>query len=167
MINTYIDSEISVYPDTMQASELYMGVILQAEPIKQSGEADEDYFSFRNTNALIDEINETTISGKIIITYGGEAETKSVLPPNATVLVTDYKSITEKLVSDISIGDNLVDGNYYQNSCNPDNTDLLVPVFVQQVEFVDGEFEARSIILESDTDWYGIYVDNIFIKYEV
>ena len=166
MINIYENSQISIFPDTLEGCDLYMGVILQAEPLKLENESDEDYLLFRNTSALIDEVSNVTLTDKIIITYAGDDEEKSALPIDATVLVTDYKTITEKKAIDIAIGDNLVDGNYYQQSLDNTNENLATPVFVQQVEHVKGEFNGVSITLDDDIQWYGIYVDNIFVKYE-
>ena len=112
MANIYKQSNVSVNPDSILGEEIYTGVILQGECNKSSDETEENHLNFRNKNATIDEIIPTKIKGKIIIYHSGEENLTSSFDPESTLLVTDYKVLTEKKAKDIAIGDNLVDGNY-------------------------------------------------------
>lgn len=165
MANIYKQSNVSVNPDSILGEEIYTGVILQGECNKSSDETEENHLNFRNKNATIDEIIPTKIKGKIIIYHSGEENLTSSFDPESTLLVTDYKVLTEKKAKDIAIGDNLVDGNFYQKFLEKDEDARAV--FVQQVEYDEHtEFDGLSVKLDSTIySWYGIFVDDMFVKY--
>lgn len=166
MATLFKQSNVSVNPDSLLAEEIYTGVIIQGECIKDFEETEENHLNFRNKNATVDELVDTTIKGKITIHHSGEEELTSSFDPEATLLVTDYKTLTEKKAKDITIGDNLVDGNFYQKFLEKDEDARAV--FVQQVEYDEHtEFDGYSVKLDDTVySWYGIFVDDMFVKYE-
>ena len=166
MTSIYKQSNVSVNPDSILGEEIYTGVIVQGECVKSFDETDENHLNFRNKNATIDELIPTKITGKITIHHSGEEELLSVFSPESTLLVTDYKTITEKKAKDIAIGDNLVDGNFYQKFLEKDEDARAV--FVQQVDYDETtEFDGYSVKLDDSVySWYGIFVDDMFVKYE-
>lgn len=166
MTSIYKQSNVSVNPDSILGDEIYTGVIVQGECVKSFDETDENHLNFRNKNATIDELIPTKIKGKITIHHSGEEELLSVFNPESTLLVTDYKTITEKKAKDIAIGDNLVDGNFYQKFLEKDEDARAV--FVQQVDYDETtEFDGYSVKLDDSVySWYGIFVDDMFVKYE-
>ena len=165
MTKVYTNSKLSINPDNIIASDIYTGVILQGECIKSKNDTDEDHLEFRNKSADVYDIVETKINGKVVIHHSGESDITASFNPESILLVTDYSTITEKKAIDIEIGDNLVDGNYYQKFLEKDED--AVPVFVQNIEFIEGEFDGFDIILDDTRyDWYGIFVDDMFVKYQ-
>lgn len=164
MIKVYKDSKISINPDFIKAEDVYTGVILQGETLRDDSETDDDYIDFRNRSVIVDEMIETTISNKIIIHHSGDDDITSSFDPNCTVLVSDYSKIEEKLAKDIQVGDMLVDANYYQKFL--ENDEDSIAVFVQGVDFIEGEFDGYELTLDTTNyNWYGIYVDDMFVKY--
>tara|TARA_B110000285_G_scaffold9984_1_gene10028 strand:- start:611 stop:1117 length:507 start_codon:yes stop_codon:yes gene_type:complete len=165
MIKVFETTKISTNPDEIKASQIYTGVIVQGETIRAEDETLEEWSNFRNTNCIVDELIECNIDDKIIVSYGGDDLATTELSIDSIVLTTDYETLTEKRADEIKIGDNLVDANFYDNYNKRDSDIELYAVFIQNVEHVTGKFKGYEIHLsESDSQWYGIYADNLFCK---
>ena len=161
----YVDSKLSVNPDNIIASELYTGVILQGECVKSENETDEDHLDFRNKSVHLYDIIDAKINGKVVLHHSGEEDLTSSFDPESTLLVSNFDTIQEKKAIDIKIGDSVVDSNYYQKFLEKDDDSF--PVFIQNVEYIEGEFDALELVLDSSGyEWYGIFVDDMFVKYE-
>lgn len=166
MIKVFDKTSVSVNPDEVVASDIYTGVILQGEIVKTDDETVEEWAKFRNKNCLVDELVECSIVDKIIVTYGGDHDrVTSEFSPDSIILTTDYLNIIEKRADEINIGDNVVDANFYDVFHKRDFDLELNAVFIENVEYIKGEFSGYEIhISESDGRWYGIYTDNLFTK---
>lgn len=171
MAKIFKTSNVSVNPDNILAEEIYTGVIVQGECNKDSEETDENHLNFRNRDAAVSELIETKITGKITIHHSGESDLTASFDPESILLVTDFKTITEKKAKDIVIGDNLVDSNFYQNFLEKNEEVISThssAVFVQGVDYdTTTEFDGYNIVLDSSIySWHGIFVDDMFVKYE-
>jgi len=165
MVKVYGESRLSINPDEIKALDAYTGVVLQAEPAINA-DTEQDYGYFRNKSVVIDEILPTKITDKVVVHYGGDEDLTCSLPPESKVLVTNFKKLIIKEAKDLKIGDNLVDATYYDIYHKKDVDLQLYPIFVQQVEYIEGEFDGYDIYLDTLYEWRGIYVDNVFVSNE-